>query len=80
MPNMNGYEATREIRLRPWGIGITIIALTGWGQSEDRRKTAEAGFDHHLVKPLDLNELTSLLSNLSGSVRESTQTDELSDG
>ncbi|MVF14475.1 PAS domain S-box protein [Ketobacter sp. MCCC 1A13808] len=79
MPNMNGYEATREIRLRPWGSEITIIALTGWGQSEDRRKTAEAGFNHHLVKPLDLSELTSLLSGLSGSVRESTSTDEISD-
>ncbi|MEO6423110.1 MAG: response regulator, partial [Candidatus Nitrotoga sp.] len=62
MPNMNGYEATRAIRQQPWGTEMTIIALTGWGQIEDRQKSAQAGFDHHLVKPLDFNELTKLLS------------------
>lgn len=65
MPNMNGYEATREIRQQPWGADITIIALTGWAQMEDRQKSAEAGYDYHLVKPVDFNELTKLLSDIS---------------
>lgn len=75
MPNLNGYEATREIRQHQWGRDITIIALTGWGQAEDRKKSAEAGFDYHLVKPLDLAELTALLSTLSVSPKMRENTD-----
>ena len=53
MPRMNGYEAARRMRAEPWGRGLVIVALTGWGQEEDRRRSREAGFDVHLVKPVD---------------------------
>ena len=58
MPELNGYEAARRIRAEPWGDGPFLIALTGWGADEDRRRTHEAGFDHHLVKPVDPDALT----------------------
>jgi PAS domain S-box-containing protein len=61
MPGVNGYEATRRIREQPWGKGITIIALTGWGQEHDKERSREAGCDAHLVKPLNLAELDKLL-------------------
>lgn len=64
MPKMNGYEACRHIRAQPWGAGIHMVALTGWGQEEDRRKSQEAGFDGHLVKPVEYATLTKLLSDL----------------
>src|ERR1700739_4340712 len=64
MPGMDGYEAARRIREQP-GLGKTVLAaLTGWGQQEDRRRTAEAGFDHHLVKPPEPRELERLLSTV----------------
>ncbi|MEA2563422.1 MAG: hypothetical protein QOH06_4926 [Acidobacteriota bacterium] len=63
MPNMNGYEACRRIREQPGGDGVVIIALTGWGQDEDRRKSSEAGFNEHLVKPLDPAVLMKLLAS-----------------
>ncbi len=66
MPKMNGYEAARYIRQQPWGKRLVLIALTGWGQPEDRRRTAEAGFDHHLVKPIEPKALEELLADLSG--------------
>jgi DNA-binding response OmpR family regulator len=62
LPKVNGYEACRRIREQPWGKEIFLVALTGWGQEDDRRRTAEAGFDHHLVKPVDLTTLTGLLA------------------
>jgi len=61
LPRMNGYEAARVIRRRPWGNGVTLIALTGWGQKEDRERSKDAGFDTHLVKPVDHDELLRLL-------------------
>jgi PAS domain S-box-containing protein len=61
MPRLNGYEAARKIREHPWGEKAVLIALTGWGQEEDRRRSREAGFDHHLVKPVDPPELIKLL-------------------
>lgn len=62
LPKLNGFDACRRIRAQPWARDALIIALTGWGQKEDRRKSAEAGFDFHMVKPVDLNELAKLLS------------------
>lgn len=53
LPGMNGYEVCRSIRQQPWGKDIRIVALTGWGQDQDRRIAREAGFDDHLVKPVD---------------------------
>jgi PAS domain S-box-containing protein len=54
LPGMSGHDVCRQIREQPWGKTIRMIALTGWGQDEDRRKSHEAGFDGHLVKPVDL--------------------------
>jgi signal transduction histidine kinase len=64
MPMLDGYEVAKRIRAQPWGQRITLVALTGWGQDSDRRRSREAGFDSHLVKPLDLETLTDLLARL----------------
>jgi len=61
MPKMNGYEAAAHIRKQPWGKDILLVALTGWGQDDDKRRTKEAGFDHHLVKPAEPAALQTLL-------------------
>ena len=50
MPRLNGYEACRRIREQPWGKGVVLVAITGWGQEEAKRRATEAGFDHHLTK------------------------------
>ena len=68
MPRMNGYDAARRIREQPWGRGVVLVALTGWGQDEDRRRTKEAGFDYHLVKPAEPADLQRLLSQARASV------------
>lgn len=62
MPGKNGYEVCRSIRQVPWGKDIRIVALTGWGQEQDRRKTRDAGFDHHLVKPVSPDALKEALA------------------
>ena len=62
MPEMNGLEVARRVREDPEHKGMTLVALTGWGQREDRRRTHEAGFDYHLVKPADVSTLQSILS------------------
>ncbi len=64
MPRLNGYEASRRIRERPWGQSVTIIAVTGWGQEGDRLQSRAAGCDGHLVKPIDLVDLQKLLEEL----------------
>jgi signal transduction histidine kinase len=61
LPLLDGYAAARAIRDQPWGKGMTLIAVTGWGQDHDRMLSQEAGFDAHLVKPLDHGELRKLL-------------------
>jgi PAS domain S-box-containing protein len=66
MPGMDGYEVARRLRETPAFAGRAIAALTGWGQEADRRRTREAGFDHHLVKPVDPAELETLLGGLRG--------------
>jgi CheY-like chemotaxis protein len=65
MPRLNGYEACRRIRAAPWGKNMVLIAQTGWGQEEDRRLTEAAGFDAHLVKPVDYSRLLRLVSSLA---------------
>jgi len=62
MPKINGHEAARRIRQQPWSTRAVLIALTGWGQEEHRAMSTAAGFDHHLVKPVDLDSLTRLLA------------------
>jgi CheY-like chemotaxis protein len=65
MPKLNGYDTARRIRQQPWGKHITLVALTGWGQDDDRRKSQEAGFDVHMVKPIDPKDLEKLLATLT---------------
>lgn len=62
MPEINGYETCRLIRKQPWGKDLVIIALSGYNQPEDIRLGWEAGFDAHLVKPVDLNILAKLIT------------------
>jgi CheY-like chemotaxis protein len=62
MPRMSGYEAARRIRTKPWGGDVTLVALTGRGQEEDKQRTRESGFDHHLVKPARPADLKRLLA------------------
>jgi signal transduction histidine kinase len=61
LPRLNGYDTARRLRQEPWGKGVALIALTGWGNPEDRRRSSEAGFDGHLVKPVEFEQLTELL-------------------
>ena len=65
LPKFDGHEVCRRVRKEPWGKDIVIIALTGWGQEDDRRKSQEAGFDGHLVKPVDYEKLLELLGSLT---------------
>ena len=60
MPGLNGYEVCRRIRMASWGTPMMLVAQTGWGQVEDRRRTRDAGFDHHVVKPIDLEQIDAL--------------------
>ncbi|HKS55776.1 MAG TPA: ATP-binding protein [Steroidobacteraceae bacterium] len=67
MPGMDGYEVARRLREFSSPQRVAIIALTGWGQDEDRQRVRDAGFDHHLVKPVDLASLQTLLTSLARS-------------
>lgn len=64
MPELDGYETCRRLRQQAWGQHVIVIALTGYGQEADRQRSRDAGFDGHLVKPVDIDELTSLLTHL----------------
>lgn len=63
MPDINGFETARRIRAEPAGQQTLLIALTGWGQDADKRRTREAGFDRHLVKPADISALEEILTS-----------------
>jgi PAS domain S-box-containing protein len=65
MPRLNGYDACRRMREQPWGKNAFIVALTGWGQDEDKRRSQEAGFDNHLVKPIEPAALEKLLADVN---------------
>jgi PAS domain S-box-containing protein len=65
MPRLDGYQAANRIRQQPWGKSMILIALTGWGQQQDRRRTQEAGFDAHLTKPVNYGAIVSLLTRLT---------------
>lgn len=69
MPTLNGYEVARQIRSSAWGMTLTLVAVSGWGQLEDKRRSLEAGFDHHLVKPVDFEAVEKILLQLSGQSR-----------
>lgn len=64
MAGMDGYEVCRSLRASPWGKSMYLIAQTGWGQDEDRRRAQEAGFDRHMLKPIDTAALVVVLANL----------------
>ncbi|MEO6195138.1 MAG: response regulator [Thermoanaerobaculia bacterium] len=64
MPGMNGFEVAARLRQQPETRDVLLIAMTGWGQEEDRRKSKEAGFDRHLVKPLNPKALDDLLARV----------------
>ena len=62
LPKLDGHEVARRIREQPWGKDMVLIALTGWGQDEDRRRSKAAGFDEHMVKPVDYEALMAVLA------------------
>jgi CheY-like chemotaxis protein len=64
LPKLNGYEVCRQIRAEAWAKDAVLIAVTGWGQDGDRQQTADAGFDQHLVKPVDPDALLRLIAGL----------------
>lgn len=64
LPKLSGYDVCRRIREEPWGGNMVLVALTGWGQDEDRQRTEEAGFNHHMLKPLDFDELMNILAEM----------------
>jgi CheY-like chemotaxis protein len=69
LPGMDGYELARQLRARPMFGRVLLVALSGYGRDEDRRLAAEAGFDHHLVKPPDLDTLMRLIGNVAAATQ-----------
>jgi CheY-like chemotaxis protein len=65
MPGMDGYSVAEQIRRQLGNEQVTLIALSGWGQEQDRLRSLAAGFDHHLTKPVDLEALQALFTSLS---------------
>ena len=65
MPGRSGYDVARALRARPIESSVLLVAVTGWGQPEDRRRSREAGFDHHLVKPPELSAILSICARLA---------------
>jgi len=65
MPDLSGYEVAAMLRREPWATNLQLIALTGWGQDHDRRRALDAGFDHHLIKPVDPYQLAGLIASRS---------------
>jgi CheY-like chemotaxis protein len=61
LPGLSGYDSARTIRSQPWAEGIILVAMTGWAREADRHRAREAGFDHHVSKPLDADVLEALL-------------------
>jgi CheY-like chemotaxis protein len=62
MPRLNGYDLARQIRAQDWGRSIYLVALTGWGQAEDKQRAMDAGFDRHLTKPVQPEQLAAVLA------------------
>jgi two-component system, chemotaxis family, CheB/CheR fusion protein len=69
MPNMNGYEAARRLRAEPWGKSVVLIALTGWGRKTDVEAASNAGFDGHLLKPVEAEALLRLIAELRANTK-----------
>ena len=62
LPTVNGYDLAKRIRAEPWARDVVLVALTGWGQEQHRRRSAESGFNHHLTKPVDFEVLQRILT------------------
>jgi two-component system, chemotaxis family, CheB/CheR fusion protein len=73
LPDIDGYQLARSIRAMPWGQTVHLVAITGWGQEEDRRRAAEVGFDRHLTKPVAAEALDRLLRSLASEPRGSLE-------
>ena len=69
LPDVDGYALARRVRARYWGHDLTLVALTGWGQEADKSRAREAGFDHHLTKPVTFEQLDGLLRSTAGEDR-----------
>ena len=65
MPRLSGYDLARSIREQQWGKHVSLIALSGWGCDDHQRRVREAGFNHHLVKPVDFDAMLALLSDVA---------------
>jgi CheY-like chemotaxis protein len=63
LPGMSGYELATQLRALPTTVSSTFVALTGYGQSDDKQKSKAAGFDHHLTKPASMDELRAIIRN-----------------
>jgi CheY-like chemotaxis protein len=72
MPKIDGYEACRRIRSHDWGREMTLIAMTGWGGATIQERTGAAGFNHHLVKPVEAAALLNLLASLEPALNRRT--------
>jgi CheY-like chemotaxis protein len=72
LPRLNGYEVCRRIRKEEWGKDMVLVALTGWGQEDDRQQSRDAGFDSHMVKPVDHDVLERFLASLPAARNAST--------
>ena len=79
MPGMSGHEVARRMRLEAWGRNAVLIALTGWGQEQDKQAAKAAGFDEHLTKPVDPDEVEHVLDKLLAAALEETGTDGVAD-
>jgi CheY-like chemotaxis protein len=65
MPRLSGYDLARSIREQQWGKQVLLVALSGWGRDDDQRRVREAGFNHHLVKPVDFDAILALLNDVA---------------
>jgi CheY-like chemotaxis protein len=63
MPRLTGDQVARAVRSEPWGQRVFLVAVTGWGEPDDKARASAAGFDHHLTKPVDLDEMEKLLGD-----------------
>jgi CheY-like chemotaxis protein len=70
LPKLNGYDTATRMRTHAWGKRMALIAVSGWGELGDKRRSKEAGFDHHLVKPVDLDALIGLLATVTPNPRD----------
>lgn len=68
MPRITGDQVARAVRDEPWGAHVLMVAVTGWGQPEDKERASAAGFDHHLTKPVDVDQMEKLLIEFAGGI------------